>query len=836
SVLLVFGTSLHYGSPFLIDKLAIVIAVSAIALLIVSVWIYDGVFTFPRLDPAVYRPAAALFFYILLRTAIPGPANQRYSFEALFAASLILLFFVYLYAGFGERENALSLVKSVVYSNAALMLVYLIKGTALGTQGHVFSGWLVNHNHLAMLAGMLMPFPIAMSVYKHQSRRDRALWLCASLVLLAGFLFSVSRGGYLSFVVAISTTLLAAAWLGVYSRKTALVLFGTAVAAGIFVLNLYTFAHRIFSNLFLLSASQRFGIWWGSIRMFMSHPVFGWGMGTYEDAFYRFRPPDILYLVNHAHDIFIEIADDTGIVGLALFLWLIAGWLICIIKGMRQTSSDFKRAMLWAGLTSSLYLILHNTVDFGIFVPSNAVSAILLMAATASVMQGHGHELPLDYFKRLPARHRALLALAAGVLFLSTAIVCSRAIYGEYYYEKGKASLSGGRAAGQVTKAIGSLSTAERFVETDLVHYESGRAWFLLFVRSGTTSALDNAIREFKRAGVLCPWNPYYPEDTGALYLYRGDIRHAILYTRKALSLDPSNASLCMRAADMEIELGRTSDAIAYYTRACRIYPGYEQEAIHTLIENGVDVDRLVRFADSVPGGEWALANGLISERTVNPTYPPAGGETAGRAMDMGKEGRDAIAAGILERLMASDEAHLNRYVPLFISIVPDKKDALVRLESLHITDACMLFYLASLQSRTGDDTTAIRTLERVIHMDSRYRDAYRLLSDIYASEGRVEEAIAVLKMGLYYLPSDSAFYAMLGAYYGQDNDWYNAIESYRMAVTLDPAYENGYVQMALIYKSQGMHARSLDVLKKGREALPGSAHLLQMLRREGGQ
>lgn len=822
SVLMVAGTSLHYGSPFLIDKLVIIVAVSALALSIAAVWAYEGMFTYPR--SSVLPPLLVLFFYIFIQTMIFRFANQRYVIESLFACALILLFLVYLYAGFGEKEDSIYLIKSVVYSNSLLMLIYLIRGIShLKVREHVFSGWLVNHNHIAMLAGMLMPYTIAMSVYKHQSVRNRILWFCSMFVLLAGFLFSVSRGGYISFVMAISITILSSAWLGLYSKKVAFTLFGAGIAAGIFVLNLYTFTHSVFSNLFILSASQRFGIWIGSIKMFALHPasfLIGWGIGTYEDAFHRFRPPDILYLVNHAHNIFIEIADDAGIIGLGIVLWFITVWISALIKGLKRTSSDLKKAMLWAGFTSGLYLIFHNTVDFGILVPSNAVSAIILLAGTASILQISSNDLPLDYLKRLSMKQRLIMGIGAALVFSGIAVLSSRAIYGEYMYEQGKKYLSANPPAGtmetgkdlntpivSITQAIQRLSRGEKFIDTDLIHYESGKAWFLMFIDSGTMDALDNAIKQFEQARMLCPWNPYYPEDIGGLYQYKGDIKHAISYTQKALSLDPSNASLCMRIGDLELEQGDAVNAIASYKKAGRIYPPYVWNAIPMLIENNVDETSLRQFAGDVPDGAWVLANELM------------------------KHGENNKAADILKTLMVSDKGQLKRYIPLFISIIPDKKDALAQLESLDITGTDVLFYTALLQSQTGDGETAIKTLNQVIDRDDRYRDAYQLLANVYASENKTEDAIIVLKKALYYIPSDYVFYAMLGAFYNQDNDWYNAIESYKMAVLLNPAYENGYAQMASIYRAQNMNARAIEVIKKGLETIPDSASLKQMVK-----
>ena len=50
------------------------------------------------------------------------------------------------------------------------------------------------------------------------------------------------------------------------------------------------------------------------------------------------------------------------------------------------------------------------------------------------------------------------------------------------------------------------------------------------------------------------------------------------------------------------------------------------------------------------------------------------------------------------------------------------------------------------------------------------------------------------------------------------------------MAVMFNPLYENGYVQIALIYKAQGLDEQARDIIKKGLEALPQSTQLKQLL------
>ncbi|MCL5878213.1 MAG: O-antigen ligase family protein, partial [Deltaproteobacteria bacterium] len=807
SPVLIVLSSLHYGSPFLFDKLLITLAILFLLTMLVYLTLLestDGQISLPH--DRFYLPVFLFLAYIVIQTVILSPANQRYLFGAILLFFLIVLFFVYLYAGFGKRENSLYLLQSVVYTNSILLFVYLVRAFSRFKVGeHVFSGWLVNHNHVAMLTGMLLPYAIALSVYRHQRIRDRVMWFVSLSIVLISFLFSVSRGAYISFILAITITLLASAWLGLYRKKTAFILLGAGVLAGVFILSLYPFEHSIFSSLFILSASQRLGIWLGSLKMFIHHPFIGWGIGTYGDAFHRFRPADILYFVNHAHNIFIETADDTGIIGLGLLIWILSAWIYALTREMKHTSSDFKKAVLWAGLTSTLFLIFHNFVDFGILVPSNAISALLVMAGTASVMQINSQNLPLDYVKVFSKQQRILVGILAGIFFVSAVVLCSRALYGQYLYEQGKKELSAkplpgsglgttpplsktnppyppllkggeggfvhtlfnnvfssfshgnkGKAQGDaraelLSHSIRNLTRAQRYITTDKVYFETGKAWFNTFRQTGSMTALDNTITQFKRAAQLCPWNPYYPEDIGGLYQYTGDLQDAILYTERSLTLDPSNASLCLRMADLELEQGNEDTAIAYYTKASRIYPPYTWDTLSMLLLSNVALDKIRQTAAALPDGEWVLANELIKTPRVSlGTSAPA--ET-GLLQDNGNADRNiGIAAGILQGLMLSDTANLKRYVPLFLSIIPDKQDALAKLSALHISDTVMLFYLAVLQNQLGYTASATTALSYIIHTDNTYGDAYQLLANIYASENKREDAIEVLKTGLYYL------------------------------------------------------------------------------------
>ncbi|MGB9734885.1 MAG: O-antigen ligase family protein [bacterium] len=824
---LIIFSSVHYGSPFIIDKLLIVVLIDLLLAAIFYSSLLEDQIYLP--GGKFYVPVIIFFVYIIIQTAILGMANQRYLIESLFLSYLILLYFIYLFVSFEKRENSMYLFRLVIHTNSAFLLVYLILAFGHLSKGeHAFSGWLINHNHMAMLTGMLIPYAIAFSVYKHQSLKDRILWLVSLLLLIIGFLFSVSRGAYISLVMAIALSVFVFAWLGVYNKKLAIVLFLTSIAVGAFIVTLYPFENKIFSNLFILSASQRLGIWYGSLRMFLEHPVLGFGIGTYEDAFHRFRPSDILYLVNHAHNVFIEAADETGIVGSGLLLWIISAWLYIIIKNAKRTSSNLKRVILWAGFASTLFLIFHNFIDFGILVPSNAISAIILFAGTSAIIQLNSDDLPPDYILQPSRQSRIVVGIIGTIIFTGVVIFCARAIYGEYLYNKGKSAIK----HHDTEYAIKLFTSAQRFINTDKLYFEAGNAWFNLFTGTGDTTALDKAIAEMKHAERLCEWNPYYKEDIGGLYQNKGDLQKAVLYTKRALYYDPTNASLCLRIGTLELETDSIDQAITYFEKACKIYPPYAWDAISQLIIHNVDMKRIEQTAMLLPDGQWVLANELINTPDVSLGYTTPTNEELKQSINVQdmQNNHIVIASDILKQLMQKDPANLQRYVPMFIAITPDKKNALAQLKALNISSGTMLFYIATLESQTNNNASAIKTLLYIIEKDRTYKPAYQLLASIYASQNNLEEAIDLLKTGLYYIPSDYSLYAMLGALYNQENDWYNAVESYKMSVLLNPDYENGYVQMSLIYRAQGMLTQAMDIAKKGLSVLPESRQLKQIV------
>jgi O-antigen ligase len=92
------------------------------------------------------------------------------------------------------------------------------------------------------------------------------------------------------------------------------------------------------------------------------HVLFGIGLGNYEPVYPGFRLVNWPYPLGHAHDIYLNVLAETGIIGLLAYgvLWVIVLW-----QTWRVTRSvDLWRRAAAIGLLGTwTHLSIHNLVD-----------------------------------------------------------------------------------------------------------------------------------------------------------------------------------------------------------------------------------------------------------------------------------------------------------------------------------------------------------------------------------------------------------------------------------------------------------------------------------------
>ncbi len=260
-------------------------------------------------------------------------------------------------------------------------------------------GPFVNHNHFAGYVEMVVPLSISFIFYLIELRHARglrdeqgqwgkvALYLFAVVLLVVALFLSISRAGILSAALS-GLILFGVLWKRIPSRsvKSSLMV-GLPVAAALFMFWIggETVRHHLRSFQTLhgeASYRLRVIIWDGILR---SLPDFLWsgaGLGAFEQSFAPFTPPGSEVRWDKAHNDYLQLLWETGVVGGSLFL---VGCYVFVRRywwpAMRKGTGGID--LLRAGLAASMLSIaLHSLVDFNLQIGSNG----FLFATLAGLM------------------------------------------------------------------------------------------------------------------------------------------------------------------------------------------------------------------------------------------------------------------------------------------------------------------------------------------------------------------------------------------------------------------------------------------------------------------
>lgn len=147
-----------------------------------------------------------------------------------------------------------------------------------------------------------------------RGRGVRSLAVVAGLATLVALMLTFSRSGFVA-----AAAVLALAVLQIRPRWKAAAALVAMVVVG------YAATPRIYHDrirsvtLTDESLRLRYGIWEKGLEMAASRPVLGVGIGTFAAHYGRVAPPP----PRSAHNVFVEVLAEMGVVGLAAYLWLL---------------------------------------------------------------------------------------------------------------------------------------------------------------------------------------------------------------------------------------------------------------------------------------------------------------------------------------------------------------------------------------------------------------------------------------------------------------------------------------------------------------------------------
>lgn len=273
-------------------------------------------------------------------------------------------------------------------------------------------GTIIYKNQYASMLNMIWPLAVAVAIGDYWGRPRRKsrkrpwlaeridaltkvpirapLCLFASILMMLAVLFSLSRGGILSMVIAMLALMLLLPMS--LSRKfgASMVILALLGGYGLF-LGFDTVVARF--GAIDQSGTHRISIYLNSLPMIMDHWMIGIGMGSYSllsPIYLKGFPLGTMY--DSAHNEYLELTIELGIpVAAILFVWIFAG-IFRLLVGINvwrtpPPTGFHKHVMAVAALSALIGFLAHGMVDFGWRLPANLIYSTTLLALCISSIQ-----------------------------------------------------------------------------------------------------------------------------------------------------------------------------------------------------------------------------------------------------------------------------------------------------------------------------------------------------------------------------------------------------------------------------------------------------------------
>lgn len=117
-----------------------------------------------------------------------------------------------------------------------------------------------------------------------------------------------------------------------------------------------------------------------SMQIVRDYPWLGTGGGTFFLAFQHYRPFENYGYYDHVHNDYVEIASESGLIGLALLAAIMLHSVRKSVRILVNRPDQLSRGMVFASLMGVVALFIHGLVDFNLQIPANAMMFLILLS------------------------------------------------------------------------------------------------------------------------------------------------------------------------------------------------------------------------------------------------------------------------------------------------------------------------------------------------------------------------------------------------------------------------------------------------------------------------
>ena len=352
----------------------------------------------PFLDKRIWRNPIVIcvlvYLFWLIITSITS-TDPIVSFKSILARLwFIIPLLIFGTHFFKKHENRVVFLWLFIVSCSLVVCFTLIHHSIYGfgeEEGHwVMWPFFKDHTIYGATVALCLPISLALLNQKGSPPLSKAVLILLNSILITGLIFSYTRAAWLSVFCAGIIGLL------VYFRVNFKLLLGLGLALGFVIYaqwdniqlvlakNKHEHTTEAFEEKIQSAANvttdasnlERINRWDCAYQMFKKRPVLGFGPGTYAFEYAPFQDPENLTIIStnfgdmgNAHSEYLSALSESGIIGLLLFISIVASIFTCAIKLYYKTPShenDIKLLIMGIIISLSTYFIhafLNNYLD-----------------------------------------------------------------------------------------------------------------------------------------------------------------------------------------------------------------------------------------------------------------------------------------------------------------------------------------------------------------------------------------------------------------------------------------------------------------------------------------
>ncbi len=443
--------------------------------------------------------------------------------------------------------------------------------------------------HPNVLAGYLnFVWPImAIRIIQTPRRRDKALWFLGLVLIAVMFLLTISRGGVVGAILGGSFLLFRFVNAEISKkidnktipsrRSSHLVLGGIgflltlALILGVIwratITGQFRFAAlestRLLTIIDALSSGRGF-LWKNAWEAFLEKPLLGHGNAGFPIAYVKAAnlPPG--FLASSAHNLWLNVAVEYGLIGLIGFTVLLIVSLIkmlAYLQQMRKQPLDYGDAY-WAGLIAFLGQHLFDSMLW----VTNYLAALLLVGILLMRRTPPFGEWQVS--RKTFVWLASILLVPLGIVYASLASDIAPSLL---YLRKDLTS------ANPESFQTPICALADRYNRNALYHFQCSQAIASQLVSTSAPRSIsenvDLAVHYQEKGFLLNPFWPPQQANLAALYWLQGNRSLALDQMRLAALKAPKNSLIWLNLGWMEEQVGNQQAALEAYTRVLRLSP-----------------------------------------------------------------------------------------------------------------------------------------------------------------------------------------------------------------------------------------------------------------------